>query len=89
MSQIHQLLANRYPADLQEFLGAAPRKVAIIYLLAGNLEGGAEWDFAIVTGGPGLSILSGIHGDYRRPFEASWVARESVPLSIEDLLAVA
>lgn len=52
---MRQFFANQFPADLEESLVVAPEDVVNIDLLAGDLEGKADWEMADLTGGPDLS----------------------------------
>lgn len=61
---MRQLLATWCPAELKESLAAAPEGMGSINVLAGDLEGKADWDLADLTRGPDIGIRTSIRGDY-------------------------
>lgn len=58
--QVRQLLAARYPANLEESLVAALEEVASIDVLVGDLKGEADWDLSDLTRGPDLGSRASI-----------------------------
>lgn len=57
--------------------------------LTADLEVEANWDFVDLMGGSDSGSQFSIHGNYGRPLDACSVVRESVPLSVVDLLLLA
>lgn len=46
-SQVRQLLAAKYSADLEETSAASPEELGSIDVSAGDLEGEADWNWPI------------------------------------------
>lgn len=83
-----EFLETKYPADLEEYLPAAPEELASINVLAGDLHHEADWDLAHVTGSPDLGSRAIIRGDKGHLREVCSVIRKSLPSLVSHLLTL-
>lgn len=88
MSQVCQFLSSPYPADIKECLSKGPENEASINMLAGDLDGEADYDLPDLTVNSNLESQTIILDHYERLSKACLVVSLFVPSWAADILSL-